>query len=218
MKKTVSAVLCVLMLALLLSACTGNVKFETYENGKLINTKTKGVFTATPVGYEPCGVGEQYGSFGEFPLYSVEDQNGNAFSTDEWLTEEYSGTATTLFYGEGAVFAPIEEMDPDICYICLEDQNVLSVASFQEKDVMSRLITLMNEGEKHLWPRSDVTESYTLKFYSQDHPQYYFSVNYVVTEEGNFIHRSGSDGCVEIGDLLSGYLEGVSAANTEGAV
>lgn len=201
MKKIV-AVLTLLSVLLMLTSC-GIVKYE-YTDGGLIKKGSQDVFHALPIGFEPCGIGEKCGEFGEFSLYRVLGLNGEEIS-DEWITEEYSGSATTVFY-KGNIPA-FREIEFDVCYICEEDTGIVSVATIQDENEINKVISSLDNNEKALWPRNDISETYTLKFYSQDFPAVFYSLTYCVCESGNYIYDRAEQNCVNVGDLLSDYIQ-----------
>ena len=206
MKRIICFALVIVMLFAFASCSNGGIEFS-YQGGKLINKETKEQYTPSPLGYEPYGVGERIGTFSKnFGIYEIVGEDGVAFSTEDWLTEEYSGNATAFFYGKNADFAPFEEMDIDICYICQEDVSVVSLASIDDGDTLSTLKEIaLGEGSA-LLPLTDIKENYTLKFYSEEHPQYFYSVNYAVCESGNYIYDMEDTMATDVGTLLDSYI------------
>lgn len=203
MKKLLSALVLITVCLMCLTSCT--VKFE-YADGQLVNKKTNERYNALPIGFEPCGVGDPYGEFGEFKLYCLMDLDGNQLPPETWVTEEYSGSATTVFLNESLPVPAFRDISFDICYICEEDQSVISVAAIESSDEISALISSLDNESDILWPRNDIISSYTLKFYSLEYPAVFYSVNYCITESGNLIYDRATDTCVNIGDMLSEYV------------
>ena len=200
MKKIISAIL-VFASLFVLSSC-GKVSFE-YRDGGLVNKKSDEIYNALPVGFEPCGVGDEYGKFGEFSLYRVVGINGEEIS-DDWITEEYSGSATTVFFnGEIPSF---RDINYDVCYICEEDANVISVAQTENREIIDGILSSLDKDEKALWPRTDLLASYTLKLYSTEYPAVFYSLVYCICESGNYIYDRASGSCVEVGGLLAGLV------------
>ena len=203
MKRTICTAVAVILCLLCLTSCA--VKFE-YVDGQLVNRKTKEKYNALPMGFEPCGVGEAYGEFGAFTLYRLTDLDGNELAPEMWLTEEYSGSATTVFLNESIPLPSFKDMEFDVCYLCEEDVSVISFATIDNSDEIKKIISALDGEKELLWTEKDVTGSYTLKFYSAEYPAVFYSVNYYVTENGNYLQDKGSDVCVEIGDMLSEYV------------
>ncbi|MBE6562174.1 MAG: hypothetical protein E7660_00390 [Ruminococcaceae bacterium] len=203
MKRFICALAALLLCITCLASCA--VKFE-YVDGRLVNGRTKEEYNALPMGFEPCGVGEAYGEFGAFTLYRLTDLDGNEMDPEIWLTEEYSGSATTVFLNESSPVPSFRDMTFDVCYLCEEDVSVISIATIESSDEIKEIISAL-DGEKELFrPEKDVTASYTLKFYSAEYPAVFYSVDYYVTKSGNYLHDKASDTCVEIGDMLSEYV------------
>ena len=200
MKKIVSAIL-VLTSLFLLASC-GMVNFEAVGGG-LKHKKSGELYYALPVGFEPCGVGKEYGRFGEFTLYRVVGINGEDIP-DDWITEEYSGNATTVFH-KGDV-PSFRDINYDVCYICEEDANVISVAQTEEKEVIDAILVSLDKEEKALWPRTDLLASYTLKLYSTEYPAVFYSLVYCICDSGNYIYDRASGNCVDAGNILAGLV------------
>lgn len=200
MKKIISALLAVSML-MILTSCAA--KYE-YVDGGLVKKGSDIKYTALPVGFEPCGVGKKCGRFGEFSLYRVTGINGEEIS-DEWMTEEYSGSATTVF--TSADVPAFREMSFDVCYVCEEDTGVISVSSITDREEIEAVISALDSPDKALWPRSDLISSYTLKFYSEDHPAVFYSLVYCVCESGNYIYDRAEKNCVAADETVSSYID-----------
>lgn len=201
MKRAVTLFLVLTLFAFTLASCN-TIEFE-YADGGLVKKGTNELYNALPIGFEPCGIGDGYGKFGEFTLYRVVGLNGEEIS-DDWITEEYSGSATTVFY-KGEV-PTAESIDFDVFYICEEDTNVVSVAAIDDKEVISEMFSSFETCNQALWPRTDISETYTVKFYSEDLPAVFYSMVYCVCESGNYLYDRANNICVNIGSLISTYV------------
>ncbi len=181
-----------------------SVKFE-YVDNQLLNKKTGEKYNALPIGFEPCGVGEEYGKFGEFILYKMTDIDGNEADPELWVTEGYAGGATTVFLNEKMPLPSFTEMNFDVFYICEEDQSIISIATVENSDEIAELVSAFEKDNETIWlGKADYT--YTVKLYSAEYPAVFYSLNYYVTEDGNFLHDRGSDTYVNVGDMLSEYV------------
>lgn len=200
MKRIVSLTL-ILSFALFLVSC-GTVKFE-YTDGGLVEVGTGDTYNALPVGFEPCGIGEEYGKFGDFTLYRVVGLNGEEIS-ENWITEEYSGSATTVFY-KGDV-PSVADIDFNVLYICEEDTGVVSVATIDDTEIISDVLSSLKTCDQALWPRTDIKGTFTLKLYSENLPAVFYSMIYCVCESGNYLYDRADNICVEVGSLLSSYV------------
>ncbi len=203
MKRFICTVSALVLCLMCLVSCA--VRFE-YVDGQLVNGKTKEKYNALPMGFEPCGVGEAYGEFGAFTLYRLTDLDGNELEPETWLTEEYSGSATTVFLNESIPLPSFKDMSFDACYLCEEDVSVISFATVTDSDEINGMISALDTEEGVFWTGKDVTASYTLKFYSTEYPAVFYSVDYYITESGNFLHNKANNVYVEIGDMLSEYV------------
>lgn len=203
MKKVLSVFL--LICTVLLVSC-GSVKFE-YTDGKLVNTKNGDTYNALPTGFEPCGVGDVYGEYGAFALYRVQTLDSEEMSPDMWLTEEYAGNATVVYLSASEPILSFRDMSFDRCYVCVEDENVMSIATIEGKENTETVISALDSGNTALWPRLDLISSYSLKFHSDDFPAVFYSLVYCVCDSGNYLYDRASNTCVEVGDLLSEWVE-----------
>ena len=200
MKKIISAAL--LLCTLLLLVSCGEVKFE-YTDGGLVKKGSNEIYNPLPVGFEPCGTGDKYGKFGEFTLYRVVGLDGAEMSED-WITEEYSGSATTVFF-KGTV-PSFREIAFDVCYVCEEDTGVVSIATIDDGKLIEEIVSSLDGEEKALWPRTDIISSYTLKLYSEEFPAVFYSLVYCVCDSGNYIYDRAENNCVGVGALLTSYV------------
>ena len=178
------------------------------ENGVL--------YKYAPLGYEPTVQGGEYGLITgvmEEKLYTVGD-----LSPEEWLTTEYSGSATLLFYNSTINLPTLSEMNCDTVFICEQDVNAYSVATVGgaeskdtdgDREVIKTLIEAIcdTEAENEMWPRGDASETFRLKMYSEEWPAIYYSLTYAVCSGGNFVYDKITKRCVNVGDLLTPYLE-----------
>ncbi len=203
MKKYICIFAALFLCLACLTSCA--VKFE-YVDGQLVNGKTKEKYNALPIGFEPCGVGEEYGKFGEFTLYALTDLDGNELPPETWLTEEYSGSATTVFLNEDISLPSFREMTFDVCYVCEEDVSVISIAAIESPEEIGEIISALDSKSEILWTGKDVTASYTLKFCSAEYPAVFYSLGYYTTENGNYIYDRATDTYAEVGDMLSEYV------------
>lgn len=211
MKRIISIFLSIVILSLSLMSCSAKiVKMEFSENSTLV-AEDGTVYKYAPVGYEPTEQGEEYGlieGIMEEKLYKIGDMDPTL-----WLTTEYSGAATTVYYSESIELPSVEELSPRLCYICEQGEKAYSIytlgSSEGEDSVIKELISAIcdEEAEPEIWPRSDADETYMLKFYSEKWPAIYYNLVYAKCESGGYIYDRASKKCVAIGDILNGYIE-----------
>lgn len=190
-----------LLSALLCQSCSGTLVNLTYKDGQLINKRLKLCYNAASTSYEPVSVGEAYGYYGDIDmtLYEI-----TGLDPREWLTQEYAGTATTIFYNEDIVLPTLSEMDPNKMFICLNEAITFSIATVEDEAVIDELINLFENGEETEWPLIDSTVIYNLKFLSEDnYPHIYYNLIYGEFEEGCFLYERSTKRCVEVGTLIS---------------
>jgi len=215
MKRFLSLILALTIVAVSLASCKKVVKMEYTDEGDL-RCENGTVYKYAPLGYEPTVQGEEYGLIEgvmEEKLYKIGD-----ISPDEWLTTEYAGSATLVFYNADLDLPTLSEMKCDTVYICEQDVNTYSVATVggedskdldRDRDVINKLLEAVcdTEAENEIWPRGDAKETFRLKMYSADWPAIYYSLTYAVCTGGNYVYDRVTKRCVNVGELLTPYLE-----------
>ena len=209
MKRVISLIL-LFSLLYSLCACTpaaGNEILTFDDNGILTDTHGNR-YRSAPVGYEPQNQGALYGKIDDAigaSLYQV-----GTLESNQWLTGAYSGATTLFFYNEDITLPTLWEMEPELCYLCAQETNVITVATIDEGAVIDAVITRLQQaiasGESDsMWPRADVNETYQLKFCAEQWPAFYYNLVYASCGGGNYVYDRQSRICVEIGDLLLSY-------------
>lgn len=200
MKKT----LCCVLAALVLTGCSANLVNLEYKEGQLINKRLKLAYNAAPTNYEPVSVGNPYGYYKDMDMTLYEIAG---LDPKEWLTQEYAGSATTIFYSDDQILPTLTEMSPNKIHICTGETITYGVASVEDSAVVGQLVDLYMNGEAVEWPMLDSLDTYELKFVSVTHPHLYYNLTYYEYEEGIYIYDRNSKRCVEIGDLLENWIE-----------
>ena len=200
MKKT----LCCVLAALVLTGCSANLVNLDYKEGQLINKRLKLAYNAAPTNYEPVSVGNPYGYYKDMDMTLYEIAG---LDPKEWLTQEYAGSATTIFYSDDQTLPTLTEMSPNKIHICTGETITYGVASVEDSAVVGQLVDLYMNGEAVEWPMLDSLDTYELKFVSVTHPHLYYNLTYYEYEEGIYIYDRNSKRCVEIGDLLENWIE-----------
>ncbi|MBQ7669998.1 MAG: hypothetical protein IJS45_04675 [Clostridia bacterium] len=206
MKKYISFVLALVFAALVLSSCGAKDLNFVYADGKI--SSGDATYICAPMGFQPCQVGEKCATRdGAFELYEIKDRDGNAVPTDEWMTEEYAGDLTSIYYREGKVNLPeYSEIDFDTVYVCEEDETVVYVTEITDKELISTLIDALHTGATSVM-LDEPTETYSLKFHSKNYPAIYYSVKYLIYEDGAYLFSRGTKTYANIGTLLDGYAD-----------
>ncbi len=214
-----------LFLCLILCSCSRTVKMNFSEDGTL--TGGNCTYKFAPVGYEPTYQGEEYGEIQgtlSEKLYTIKDCDPR-----EWLATEYTGAATLVYYSADIELPTLAEMKPVNCFICEQDAAAFSICALgvegdnisggtvsHDREVIAGLVKMITEGdEDEIWPRSDLSYSYDLKFYSPDWPAIYYNVVYAVCRGGNFLYDRVTGNCVNAGDILLEYYENMSSPEND---
>ena len=213
--KRIISIATALVLAFSLVSCNKIVKMEYTEEGDL-QAENGITYKYAPLGYEPTSQGEEYGLIKgvmEEKLYKIGE-----LSEKEWLTTEYSGSATLVFYNADIVLPTLSELKCDTVFICEQDVNTYSVATVggeesedvdKDREIIKKLVDALCDttAENEIWPRGDAKETFRLKMYSEDWPAIYYSLTYAVCSDGNFVYDRVTKRCVNVGELLTPYLE-----------
>lgn len=203
MKKIIALLLTAASL-LTFSACSASLVNFKYEDGKLVNKGQKLEYYAAPTNYEPVSVGEQFGYYKKTDLILYEI---TGLDPKEWLTQEYAGSATTVFYSTDITLPTLSELEPTKVYICTGDTITYALATVEDEAVVSKLVDLFENGEYEEWPLINSIETYELKFYSEDkYPHIYYNLTYGEFEEGKFIYDRTTKRSVRIDEVLADYI------------
>lgn len=211
MKRAIAFFLAILLLCL--SSCqSGTVKLEFNEEG-LLEGPDGAVYDFVSIGYEPTSQGEKYGVC-EYKLTEELYRIGE-LDPEEWLTTEYAGAATTIYYSADITLPTLSELSPDLCHICETGDEVASIYTLggghqpeAEREAMEKIIEMLSDEsvEASLWPRMNATGYLDLKFYSEDWPAIYYNLDYAREGDQNFVYDRVSRKCVEVGDLIERFL------------
>jgi len=197
-------ILCCTLAALVLTGCSANLVNLEYKEGQMINKRLKLAYNAAPTNYEPVSVGDPYGYYKDMDMTLYEIAG---LDPKEWLTQEYAGSATTIFYSDDQTLPTLTEMSPNKIHVCTGDTITYGVATVEDSYVVGQLVDLYMNGEAVEWPMLDSLDTYELKFVSTTHPHLYYNLTYYEYEEGIYIYDRNSKRCVEIGDLLETWIE-----------
>ena len=202
--KKIIAVLLILSSLLMMSSCSASLVNLKYEDGKMYNKRLKIEYYPAPTNYEPVSVGEPYGYYGksDMILYEI-----TGLDPKEWLTQEYSGSATTIFYSTDITLPTLDELEPNKLYICSNEEVTYAVATIDDADLINSVIDLYLNGEYEEWPLINSIATYELKFYSEEnYPHIYYNLTYGEFEEGKFIYDRNTKRSVRIDEILSDYI------------
>lgn len=206
------ALLCaVLLAASLLCSCSSLKKFTYDSDGVLTGAGAGNGYRYAPLGYEPVAVGDGYALIDnemQEVLYRIGHED-----PEKWLTTEYVGSATMVYYSTDIDLPDLREMEPEKVLFCDRGDTPNCIYTIDKQDgdraLIEKLVELLygEEAEEGIWPRSDINESYSLKFYSSDWPAIYYNVTYADCAGGNFIYDRVTGRCVDVGAILEKYYE-----------
>ncbi len=200
MKKTI----CCLLAAAVLTGCSASLVNLEYKDGQMINKRLGLAYYPAPTNYEPVSVGEAYGYYGDMDmtLYQIA-----GLDPQEWLTQAYAGSATTIFYSEDITLPTLAEMEPTKIHVCTGENITYGVCTVDDRDVVAAVVDLFTNGEATEWPMLDSLDMYEMKFASNKYPHLYFNLTYYEYAEGVYLYDRNSKRCVEIGDMLESWID-----------
>lgn len=204
MNKSSKILIGVLVSAALLTSCSGTLVNLKYENGQMINKRLKLAYTPAPTTYQPVSIGEAYAYYekSKMTLYEID-----GVDPKDWITQEYAGSATTVFYSDDYSLPTLEEMNPNKVYVCSNEEITYSIATIEDKEIITELIDIFINGEYVDWPLVDAINTFELKFHSDDNYSFlYYNLTYGEFPEGKFVYDRNTKRCVMIGDLLDDYI------------
>lgn len=185
-----------------LAGCDNLVPLQ-YQDGRFVNRAGTLAYLPANGTYEPTEQGDAYAYYkkGDITLYTI-GRNDPAL----WLTEQYAGGATTVFYAESIALPALDELDAEKIIVCISDVKTVGICEITDKALIDQTVALFTEGEACEWPLVGSVLLYDLKFYSSDWPQIYMNLIYGEFEEGTFLYERATKRCVEIGGLLDSYI------------
>lgn len=190
----------VLASAALLTACSSSLVNFTYEDGQIVNKRMHLAYTPAPTSYQPVSIGEAYGYYkkSDMTLFSIA-----GLDPEDWLTQSYAGSATTIFYSDDVTLPTLGELEATKVIICSNEEITYAIATIEDQSVIDALADAFENGEKCEWPLIDAVCTYDMKFHSEDkYPHIYYNLIYGEFPEGKFLYDRNTKHCVNIGSIL----------------
>lgn len=197
-----------------LASCSGPLRTLKPEGEYLCDASRAINYYNAPVCYEPEAVGDPYASFTsgstEVTLYAIP-----GLDPELWLTEDYTGIGS-LFVSSEITLPPLEEFGADTIHLCVQSKTVWEFATVTDRALVDEVIRTFTEGESVPYPSTTPSVDLRLKFSSPDYPSIYYNLIYVDYGDARYLYDRSTRRCVEIGDLLSAYIDGaISPAESE---
>ncbi len=203
MKKSVKFA-AVLLSGVMLASCAGSLVNLKYQNKQFVNKRLGLAYNAAPTNYQPVSIGEAYGYFkdSDMTLYQI-------IGTDpkEWLSQEFAGSATTIFYDEDITLPTLESLEPTEIYLCTDTEATAAIAVVKDQELIDELVDLFVNGTPVDWPVLGSELTLDIKFHSSENfPHLYYNLYYGEFPEGKFLYDRNTKHCVEIGDIFLDYV------------
>lgn len=192
------------LVSLMLASCGGeDLVTLKYENGLFVNKSRDLSYIPASIHYEPTAMGDAFAYYknGDITLYAIGDHDPAL-----WLTENYAGGATTVFYDDSITLPTLTTLNAEKIIVCLSAEVNVAIMDITDADLIRAVTELFETGEECEWPLVDGTLRYDLKFASSAWPQIYMNLIYGEFPEGKFLYERASGRCVEVGDLLDPWL------------
>ena len=188
---------------MIFTSCRGDLVNFTYKDKKMQNKRLGLEYYAAPTNYEAVSQGEAYGYYkkSNMTLYTVV-----GLDPSEWLTQGYTGVATTMFYSTDITLPTLSEMEPNKVYICSNEEITYSIATVDDLATVNALVDSFENGEYEEWPLVNSVATYELKFYSEDkYPHIYYNLTYGEFPEGEFLYDRNTKRSVRIDGIISAF-------------
>lgn len=201
MRKSILRLAALLLVCLLLAACTGDGLIRLkYEDGKFVNASKKLSYIPAPVSYEPTSVGEAYAYYerGNITMYEI-----SGVSPTLWLTEEYADTATTVFYSDTITLPTLADFGAERIYACVSEERTYVEFTIEDALLIASIVELTENGEAAEEPMGDLLLSYDMKFSSPAWPMIYINLEYEEYEDGAYLYNRNTRKYTALGDLLT---------------
>ncbi len=203
MKKSVKFAV-VLLAGVMLTSCAGSLVNLKYQNKQFINKRLGLAYNAAPTNYQPVAIGEAYGYFkdSDMTLYQI-----TGTDPKEWLSQEFAGSATTVFYDEDITLPTLETLDPNAIYLCTDTEATAAIAVVEDPALIDEIVDLFVNGKAVDWPVLGSELTLDIKFHSTENfPHLYYNLYYGEFPEGKFLYDRNTKHCVEVGDVFLDYV------------
>lgn len=204
MKKSLK-IAAALLAGVMLTSCAGSLVNLKYQNKQFINKRVGLAYNAAPTNYQPVAIGEPYGYFkdSDMTLYQIAGTDPK-----EWLSQEFGGSATTVFYDEDITLPTLESLDADAIYLCTDTEATAAIAVVEDKALIDEVVDLFVNGKPAEWPVLGSELTLDIKFHSSvNFPHLYYNLYYGEFPEGKFLYDRNTKHCVEVGDVFLEYVE-----------
>lgn len=204
MKKFLKILAGVLASVSVLTSCSGTLVNLTYKDGQFKNDRLDLAYTPAPSNYQPVSVGKAYAYYEEMDmtLYEI-----IGLDKKDWLTEDLSSGAASIFYSDDVTLPTLEEMNPTEIFVCSNTEVIFALATIEDKEIIDALIDVFVNGEECEWPIIDSIATYDMKFHSEElYPHLYYSLIYGEFSSGKYLYDRNTKRCVNIGTILDDDL------------
>ncbi len=196
------------------SCGNGGAANYNYKDGKIVSSDGKKTFLCAPMGFQPYHTGVKCATLnGKTDLYSLIGKDGKSVSVDEWMSEEYAGNMSSVYYRDSIDLPSFDKIVYSACDICEEDQRVVSFASIEDKAAIVDLIDRLANGTTSFNRLDDAKARYTLKFFSDDFPAIMFSADLFVYDDAIYLYAVSTGRYAEVTELLASYIEEAESGN-----
>ena len=212
--KSVSAALLAAALALSSCGCASELKSLTVSGAQLEDRAAGVTYLAAPFCFEPVAMGDEYAAYqlgeSEGILYEIA-----GLAPTDWLTEEYTGVSF-VFHNSEITLPTLAEFAPDAIHLCLQSTRIWEFATVTDPAEIAEIVSCWTEGEAARHPGGTPLETYRFKFSSPEYPGLYYALIYADYGDARYLYNRELTRCVEVGDMLRSYIDGIAEAETTG--
>ncbi len=210
-QKILATGLAVLLLAVALASGCANRKLTSTADGFV--DQSGAVYQPAPACYIPAVLGNKCGTldgsqkFG-MDLYTIENMDDQL-----WLAAEDG----TVFYADGIALPTLAEMEPIAVYIYTHTEVPSKHAEITDAKLVADLTAACAPEKADTFPPAAVpTAQYTVRFKSDKYPGLYYTLRYVVYENGYYLYDPTTKARYTIGREIYDALYTTPDTDTNG--
>lgn len=198
-KRTICIALVLVMMLPMLASCA-----NTFVNnaGNMTDKKTGITYTYVYTSvYQPVAVEtESYiiwkhndVTIDYFPIVGLEPT--------EWLYSEFG----ELLCSTGETLPSLEGFRAKSAFICLEGASAVSLYEITDKKKLEAIVERYTTGEREKYPSDPSGASFSLKFMSDEYPEFYYSLVLIAYPDSTYLYDRLNGIYVNMGDLFDEY-------------
>ena len=205
-KSAVAAVLATFILLFSVGCSDGLISMKI--SGDQLEDALTGVsYSAAPFFFEPVAIGAEYAAYSlggtKVKLYEIA-----GLEPTQWLTEDNDGVYF-LFYNSELTLPTLAEFAPTAVHLCVQSVRTWEFDTVTDMTEIAALVSLWETSENVRHPGTTPLTTLRFKFSSDKYPGLYYALIYADYGDARYLYNREMTRCIEIGDMLSAYIDGV---------